>query len=68
MKGFDDFAQSRMRDWGAPGVAIAVVKDGAVILSRGYGLRDVDNGPNTTTLGGQDESRRRRRIRLRWER
>jgi len=24
--------------------------------------------PNTTTLGGQDESRRRRRIRLRWER
>jgi hypothetical protein len=24
--------------------------------------------PNTTTLGGQDESRRRRRMRLRWER
>jgi hypothetical protein len=23
---------------------------------------------NTTTLGGQDESRRRRRMRLRWER
>ncbi len=48
MKGFDDFARARMRDWGAPGVAIAVVKDGAVILSRGYGLRDVDNGLEVT--------------------
>ena len=30
-----------MKDWKVPGAAIAIVKDGKVILSKGYGLRDV---------------------------
>jgi CubicO group peptidase (beta-lactamase class C family) len=39
--GFDEFAAQAMKDWRVPGAAIAVVKDGKVILSKGYGLRDV---------------------------
>ncbi|MDB4905747.1 MAG: beta-lactamase [Gemmatimonadetes bacterium] len=40
-KGFDRYAEEAMRDWKVPGVAIAVVKDDAVLFSRGYGVRDI---------------------------
>src|SRR5580658_3208676 len=39
--GFDAFANQELRDWKCDGVAIAIVQDGKVILSKGYGLRDV---------------------------
>jgi CubicO group peptidase (beta-lactamase class C family) len=38
LKGFDDFANQALADWQVPGMAIAVVKDGKVVLARGYGL------------------------------
>jgi CubicO group peptidase (beta-lactamase class C family) len=38
---FDQYVLKTMRDWKVPGAAIAIVKDGKVILSKGYGLRDV---------------------------
>ncbi len=38
----DAFIASVMEEWKVPGLAIAVVRDGEVILSKGYGLRDVD--------------------------
>jgi CubicO group peptidase (beta-lactamase class C family) len=41
----DDIAvyiEQVMEEWKIPGLAIAVVKDGEVILSKGYGYRDVD--------------------------
>ena len=38
---FDTFVQQQMALWKVPGVSVAIVKDGQVILSRGYGLRDV---------------------------
>jgi CubicO group peptidase (beta-lactamase class C family) len=41
LDGFDDFARQELRDWKCDGFAIAVVQDGKVILSKGYGLRDV---------------------------
>lgn len=41
LDGFDAFVSATMKEWKAPGVAIAVVEDGKVILARGYGLRDV---------------------------
>ena len=41
LDGFDAFANQELRDWKCDGFAIAVVKDGKVILSKGYGLRDV---------------------------
>ena len=40
---FDQFVERTMKDWKVPGMAVAVVKDGKVILSKGYGLRDVKN-------------------------
>jgi CubicO group peptidase (beta-lactamase class C family) len=41
LDGLDDFVATALKDWSVPGVAIAVVQDGQMILSRGYGLRDV---------------------------
>ena len=40
---FDAYVQKVMSDWKVPGAAIAIVKDGKVVLSKGYGLRDVKN-------------------------
>lgn len=39
---FDAYVLQTMKDWNVPGAAIAIVKDGKVILSKGYGYRDVD--------------------------
>ena len=48
LAGFDEFVQSAMKSWGVPGLAIAIVKDGKVVLAKGYGLRNVQaNSPVT---------------------
>jgi CubicO group peptidase (beta-lactamase class C family) len=39
---FDRFVEQQLKLWNAPGVSIAVVQDGRVILAKGYGLRDVE--------------------------
>ena len=45
----DQSIPSQMQQWKVPGLAIAVVQNGQVIYSRGFGLRDVkDNLPVTT--------------------
>jgi CubicO group peptidase (beta-lactamase class C family) len=41
LDGFDDFMAAAMREFKVPGVAVAVVKDGKIILAKGYGYRDV---------------------------
>ena len=41
LDGFDDFANKELRDWKCDGFAIAIVQDGKIVLSKGYGLRDV---------------------------
>jgi CubicO group peptidase (beta-lactamase class C family) len=41
LKGFDSFVESTLKDWNVPGVGIAIVKDGKVILAKGYGYADV---------------------------
>jgi CubicO group peptidase (beta-lactamase class C family) len=41
LTGFDNYANQALRDWRCDGFAIAIVQDGKVILSKGYGLRDV---------------------------
>ena len=49
LDGFDAFANQELRDWKCDGFAIAIVQDGKVILSKGYGLRDVKkNLPKVT--------------------
>ena len=40
---FDAYIQKVLADWKVPGAAIVIVKDGKVVLSEGYGLRDVEN-------------------------
>jgi hypothetical protein len=51
LAGFDAFVNQALHAWEVPGLAIAVVKNGQVVLARGYGLRDVDKKlpvtPNT---------------------
>ena len=40
LAGFDALVAKGVQDWRAPGLAVAVVKDGAVVFSRGYGVRE----------------------------
>ncbi len=42
LKGLDAFVEKVMRDWKVNGVGLAIVKDGDVVHSAGYGRRDVD--------------------------
>ena len=42
IQGLDEFIAETMKDWKVPGLAIAVVKDGKVIHSQGYGYRNVE--------------------------
>lgn len=42
-KEIDDYLQKEMRAQQIPGVALAVVKDGKIVLARGYGLANVEH-------------------------
>ena len=44
METYDRLISELMEKWGVPGGAIAVVKDGRLVLAKGYGLADVENG------------------------
>lgn len=48
LKGFSEFINKAMAEWKVPGMAIAIVKDGKVVLSEGFGLRDVKNNLKVT--------------------
>ncbi len=37
LEGLDEWVERAMADWGIPGLGLAVVKDGEVVLARGYG-------------------------------
>lgn len=41
LAGLDDYVNKAMKDWGVPGLAIAVIKDDRVVLARGYGVREL---------------------------
>jgi CubicO group peptidase (beta-lactamase class C family) len=41
-RGFDEWVESVMAEWKIPGLAVAAVKDGQMVLSKGYGYRDVE--------------------------
>ncbi len=38
---FDAYTAKAAKDWGAVGLAVAVVKDGKSILAKGYGVREI---------------------------
>jgi CubicO group peptidase (beta-lactamase class C family) len=48
LKGFDKSITKAMGEWKVPGLAISVVKDGKVIFSEGFGLRNVKQGLKVT--------------------
>lgn len=41
LTGFDDGVAKAVHDWQVPGLAVAVVKDGGVVFSKGYGVREL---------------------------
>ena len=41
-QGFDAFVEGVMKNWNVPGLAVGAVKDGKVVLAKGYGHRDVE--------------------------
>jgi CubicO group peptidase (beta-lactamase class C family) len=48
LNGLDSYIDETVRAWNVPGVAVSVVKDGRVVLARGYGARDpVSHQPMT---------------------
>lgn len=50
----DDYFENARQEWQIPGMAIAIVKDNEVILSKGYGVRDIrePDSVNENTLFG----------------
>ncbi len=49
LDGLDPFIEQTMAAWKMPGLAIGIVKDGNVILTRGYGLRDKEKSLPVTS-------------------
>jgi len=42
LKGFDEFVEQKMKDWNVQGAAVSIIKNGEIILVKGYGYRDID--------------------------
>jgi N-acyl-D-amino-acid deacylase len=49
LEGLEPFIEQTMAAWKMPGLAIGVVKDGKVVLCRGFGLRDREKGLPVTS-------------------
>jgi CubicO group peptidase (beta-lactamase class C family) len=49
LNGFAEFADSVRNEWHVPGLAVGIVKDGKVIFSQGFGLRDLGRELTVTT-------------------
>ena len=48
LDGIDRYVTATMPDWGIPGVAVAVVKDGKVVYARGFGVRKLGDTARVT--------------------
>lgn len=48
VKQVDSLAEKLLKDWNAPGLAIAIVKDGKILHSAGYGFKDVEKKEKMT--------------------
>jgi CubicO group peptidase (beta-lactamase class C family) len=49
LEGFADFIEGVRSRWNVPGVSVAVVKDGEVIMGEGFGYRDLERRLPVTT-------------------
>lgn len=45
----ESLVEASMQEWKVPGLALAVIQDGEVMLQKGYGVRDTDTGLPVTT-------------------
>ena len=36
------YVQRALKDWQLPGCAVAIIKEGQIVLTRGYGFRDLE--------------------------
>lgn len=43
-KKLDEYIESTLETWDVPGVAVGVIDHGEIVLKKGYGLADVDEG------------------------
>ncbi len=43
LDGFDEQVEGWMKEWKVPGLGVAIVKDGEVVLARGYGYRNLED-------------------------
>lgn len=39
---FDEYVNKALKDWGVPGVSIAIVKDDRIVFAKGYGVRELN--------------------------
>lgn len=44
IKELDAYIETSRQDWKIPGIAVAVVKDGELLLAKGYGEREIGSG------------------------
>ena len=40
----DVYVRQGMKDWQVPGLALVIIKDGKVVIAKGYGVKDVKTG------------------------
>src|SRR3984885_532073 len=45
----DQYINSSMKDWKVPGASVAIVRDGAVVYMKGFGVRDIRTNQPVTT-------------------
>jgi CubicO group peptidase (beta-lactamase class C family) len=45
---FEDFIRTILQEWKVPGVAVAIIQDGEILLSQGFGLRNLADGLEVT--------------------
>ena len=38
----DEYFKNERKEWSIPGMAVAVIKDGEVLLAKGYGFRKIE--------------------------
>jgi CubicO group peptidase (beta-lactamase class C family) len=51
LSALDEYVSGAMAAWNAPGLALAVVADDAVVFSRGYGVREVGHPDPVDVVG-----------------
>lgn len=49
LRGVDEWVSATMAEWHIPGLAVGALKDGQVVLAKGYGYRDVESKEPVTS-------------------